>query len=60
MDEVIRVVAARIPDRNLLLALLSDNGHDARPVNGSSSSREAADLVIDVRLGSLRSGLATV
>ena len=34
MDEVVRVVAARIPDRNRLLALLSENGHDARPVNG--------------------------
>jgi hypothetical protein len=34
MDEVVRVVAARIPDRNLLLTLLSENGHDARPVNG--------------------------
>ena len=34
MAEVVRVVAARIPDRNLLLALLSENGHDARPVNG--------------------------
>jgi hypothetical protein len=32
--KVIRVVAARIPDRNRLLALLSENGHDARPVNG--------------------------
>ena len=34
MADVIRVVAARIPDRNRLLALLSENGHDARPVNG--------------------------
>jgi hypothetical protein len=34
MGEVVRVVAARIPDRNRLLALLSGNGHDARPVNG--------------------------
>ena len=34
MAEVVRVVAARIPDRNRLLALLSENGHDARPVNG--------------------------
>ncbi len=34
MDEIVRVVAARIPDRNRLLALLSENGHDARPVDG--------------------------
>ena len=34
MADVVRVVAARIPDRNRLLALLSENGHDARPVNG--------------------------
>ena len=39
MSEVIRVLAARTPDRDRLLALLSDNGHDARPVD---------DIEIDV------------
>ena len=31
MSEVVHVRAARIPDRNRLLTLLADNGHDARP-----------------------------
>ena len=39
MSEVIRVQAARTPDRDRLLALLSDHGHDARPVD---------DIEIDV------------
>ena len=42
MTDVIRVHAARIPDRNRLLVLLSDHGHDARPVN---------DVEIDVHCG---------
>ena len=33
MSEVIRVHAARIPDRDRLLAMLSDRGHDARAVD---------------------------
>jgi hypothetical protein len=39
MSEVIRVQAARIPDRDRLVALLTDHGHDARPVD---------DIEIDV------------
>jgi hypothetical protein len=34
MSEVVRVQAARIPDRDRLLAMLSTRGYDARPVNG--------------------------
>ena len=41
-----------------LLAL--DREHFLDAVNGSPSSREAADTMIDMRLGSLRAGLGTV
>jgi CRP-like cAMP-binding protein len=34
--------------------------HFLEAVNGSQLSREAAESVVDVRLGSLRAGLATV
>jgi hypothetical protein len=34
MSDVIRVQAARIPDRDRLLHMLSTRGYDARPVNG--------------------------
>ena len=47
MAEVVRVVAARIPDRNLLLALLSENGHDARPVNGVESDVHCRPSVLE-------------
>ena len=33
VPEVIRVQAARIPDRDRLLAMLGAHGHDARPVD---------------------------
>lgn len=33
MSEIVHVQAARIPDRDRLLALLSDHGHDARPID---------------------------
>jgi hypothetical protein len=33
VSEIIRVQAARIPDRDRLLALLSEHGHDARAVD---------------------------
>jgi hypothetical protein len=33
VPEIIRVQAARIPDRDRLLELLSDHGHDARAVD---------------------------
>ena len=33
VSEVIRVQAARIPDRDRLLKLLGEHGHDARPVD---------------------------
>jgi hypothetical protein len=33
VPEVIRVQAARIPDRDRLLELLGEHGHDARPVD---------------------------
>jgi len=33
MSEIVQIQAARIPDRDRLLALLADNGHDARPVD---------------------------
>ena len=41
-----------------LYALERDHFLDA--VNGSHASREAADLVVDSRLGSLRAGLASL
>jgi MFS family permease len=44
----------------VLAAILWRREHFLEPVNGSQSSREAADFVIDRRLGSLRSGLSTV
>lgn len=47
MTDVVRVHAARIPDRNRLLVLLSDHGHDARPVN---------DVEIDVHCAAGASG----
>ena len=37
-----------------------DREHFLDAVNGSPSSREAADTMIDMRLGSLRAGLGTV
>jgi len=43
MSEVLRVQAARIPDRDRLLDMLSTRGYDARPVNG---------VEIDVHCGS--------
>jgi len=33
MSEIVHVLAARIPDRDRLLALLAGHGHDARPVD---------------------------
>ena len=33
MSEIVHVQAARIPDRDRLLAMLADNGHDARAVD---------------------------
>jgi hypothetical protein len=33
MSEIVQIQAARIPDRDRLLALLADNGHDARAVD---------------------------
>jgi hypothetical protein len=50
MADVIRVVAARIPDRNRLLALLSENGHDARPVNGVEIDVHCAPSVTEPRI----------
>ena len=32
MSEVIRIQAARIPDRDRLLSMLAEHGHDATPV----------------------------
>jgi hypothetical protein len=50
MSEIVHIQAARIPDRDLLLAMLSTRGYDARPVNG---------VEIDVHCGSNgRSGVA--
>lgn len=58
LREVPRTATVAALRRSELLAI---DRHDfLEAVNGSPSSREAADLVIDVRLGSLRSGLATV
>jgi hypothetical protein len=37
-----------------------DRDHFLEAVNGSHGSREAAELVVDSRLGSLRAGLASV
>ena len=34
MSEVVHIKAARIPDRDRLLAMLSTRGYDARPLNG--------------------------
>jgi hypothetical protein len=34
MSEVVHIKAARIPDRDRLLAMLSMRGYDARPLNG--------------------------
>jgi hypothetical protein len=58
LRDVPRTATVRAVHRTELLAI--DREEFLEAVNGSSSSREAADLVIDVRLGSLRSGLATV
>jgi hypothetical protein len=43
MSEVVHIKAARIPDRDRLLAMLSTRGYDARPLNG---------VEIDVHSGS--------
>jgi Na+/melibiose symporter-like transporter len=58
LRDVPRTATVAAVRRTDLLAIERDEFLEV--VNGSSSSREAADLVIDVRLGSLRSGLATV
>jgi hypothetical protein len=58
LRDVPRTATVTALRRSDLLAIDREDFLDA--VNGSPSSREAADLVIDVRLGSLRSGLATV
>jgi hypothetical protein len=58
LRDVPRTATVTALRRSDLLGIDRDDFLEA--VNGSSSSREAADLVIDVRLGSLRSGLATV
>ena len=50
MADVVRVVAARIPDRNRLLALLSENGHDARPVNGVEIDVHCAAAATEPRI----------
>ena len=50
MADVVRVVAARIPDRDRLLALLSENGHDARPVNGVEIDVHYAPSVTKTRI----------
>ena len=34
MSDVVHIKAARIPDRDRLLAMLSSRGYDARPLNG--------------------------
>jgi len=34
MSEVVHIKAARIPDRDRLLTMLSSQGYDARPLNG--------------------------
>ncbi len=49
MSEIIHIQAARIPDRDRLLAMLSRRGYDARPVNG---------VEIDVHCGSDTLGVA--
>ena len=33
MSEIVQIQAARIPDRDRLLVMLADSGHDARPVD---------------------------
>ena len=43
MSDVVHIKAARIPDRDRLLAMLSSRGYDARPLNG---------VEIDVHAGS--------
>jgi hypothetical protein len=63
MSEVIRVQAARIPDRDRLLALLAGQGHDARAVDeieidvhcsadggacGPAVYKQAEDAVMDI------------
>jgi hypothetical protein len=58
LRDVPRTATVTALRRSDLLAIDREDFLEA--VNGSPSSREAADLVIDVRLGSLRSGLATV
>jgi hypothetical protein len=49
MSEVVHIKAARIPDRDRLLAMLSTRGYDARPLNG---------VEIDVYAGSDMAGFA--
>lgn len=49
MSEVVHIQAARIPDRDRLLAMLSTRGYDARPING---------VEIDVHSGADTSGFA--
>jgi hypothetical protein len=49
MSEVVHIKAARIPDRDRLLAMLSTRGYDARPLNG---------VEIDVHSSPGSSGLA--
>jgi hypothetical protein len=34
MSDIVHIKAARIPDRDRLLAMLSSRGYDARPLNG--------------------------
>jgi hypothetical protein len=42
MSEVVHIKAARIPDRDRLLAMLSTRGYDARPLNGVEIDVHAA------------------
>ncbi len=49
MSEVVHIKAARIPDRDRLLAMLSTRGYDARPLNG---------VEIDVHSGPESAGFA--
>jgi MFS family permease len=57
LRDVPRTATVTATRSSRLLALEREHFLDA--VNGSQLSKDAADLVIDVRLGSLRAGLAT-
>jgi hypothetical protein len=60
MSEVVRVQAARIPDRDRLLTMLSTRGYDARPVNGVEIDVHSAGPSSPLLLGEVEDAVMAI